>query len=85
MAAPAADGRTDETHLLLGDLDRIEPSAANPLGEATDLAEREPDVLEEAGMLLDEVLRSEFASGLLVGDEREHEITRRFEALGRGV
>src|SRR5213592_1292210 len=79
MATLPADGRADETPLLLGNLDGIEASAADPLGEATNLAEGESDALEEAAMLLDEVLRAELAPGLLVAGQREQEIARRLE------
>ena len=83
MAARSADRRADETPLLLGDLDRIEPSAADPLGEAADLAERVADAVEEIGVLLDEVLRTELAACLLVAREREDQIASRLEPLGR--
>ena len=47
MDRPAADRRADEAPLLLGDLDRIETPPADPLGEASDLAERVAHPLEE--------------------------------------
>ena len=83
MPARSANRCANETALLLGDLDRIERPSSGPLGESAELAERVADAVEVIGVLLDEVLRTELAACLLVAREREDQIARRLEPLGR--
>ena len=81
MATDASNRCSDQAALLLGNLDRIEPVAADPLREASNLAERVAHVLEEIGMLLDEELGAVSAASLFV--TRQHEYERRSRAWSR--
>src|SRR5205085_10121087 len=54
VSAGAAHAYAQPAHLLLGDLDRIEPAPCDPLGRAAELTECVPRAAEDLGMLLGE-------------------------------
>src|SRR5262245_21369393 len=85
MPAGASDSGSDQAALLLGDLDRIEPSVSDPLCESSNLAERVTDAVERFGVAVDQELRAVLAPRLLVARERQDEIAGGLEPLPRGT
>ena len=81
----AAGGEAHPHHALLGGLDQVERALAAVAArhrqrESADLADRLGDALEQVGPVLDQPLAAVLAAGLLVGDEREHQVARRDDA-----
>jgi len=74
VTARAAEPCLQQAALLLRDLDRVEAAAGDRLRERAELAERVPDAGERLRPLLREEAGSVEAAGLLVGDDREHEV-----------
>src|SRR2546422_4279596 len=79
VAARAADGRFQPADLLLAELDRIEALPCDDLGDTSGLAERVADALEELGVFLDEELRTEIASVLLVAEHDENHVAGKLQ------
>jgi len=77
VTAGAAHVRAQPAHLLLGDLDRIEGLARDPLRRAAELAQGVLRAAEGAGMLLGEKARAHVAAVLLVAQDHELQRGRR--------
>ena len=71
MPAGAAHVRAQPADLLLGDLNRIEGLAGDPLRRAAELAERVLRAAERLGPLLGEEARADVAAVLLVAQDHE--------------
>ncbi len=86
-AVPArpADASAQPADLLLGHLDRIEALAAEVHRCAAELTERVPHAVEQVGVLLDEVLRTEVAAVLLVAQHREDQVATRLQLAAGGA
>ena len=81
----AAGGQPHPQHGLLGRLDQVEPAltavaARHRQREPADLADRLGDAVEQVGPVVDQPVAAVLAAGLLVGEEREHQIARRDDA-----
>ncbi len=81
----AARGQPHPHHPLLRGLDQVEPpftavAARHGQREAADLADRLGDAVEQVGPVVDQPFAAVLAAGLLVGDEREHQVARRHDA-----
>jgi hypothetical protein len=79
-----ADRCARPADLLLGHHDRVEATAGKRHREPAELADRVADVLEELGMLVDEVAGPLVAARLLVGQDTEDHVAGRQHAAGLG-
>ena len=61
---------------LLSGFDQVQPlPVVHGVAEAAHLADRDIDTVEEVGSVLDQPVRAESATGLLIGEERHHQRT----------
>ncbi len=82
MPGPALGRQPHPGDALLGRLDEIEPArVVDGDAEPADLADRLGAPLEQLRVLVDQPVRAVRAAGLLVGDERQHDVPRRAAAL----
>ena len=80
-AQPAARGQPHPVHALLRRFDQVEPTfpavaARHRQREAPDLADRLGDSVKQVGTVVDQPLAAVLAAGLLLGQEREHQVAR---------
>ena len=81
VSGAAARGQPHPPHGLLRRLDEVEPTftalaARHRQREAADLADRLGHSLEQVGPVIHQPLAAVLAAGLLVGQEREHQVAR---------
>src|SRR4051794_22911743 len=82
VASTSADGRAQPADLLLGDLDRVEPCACDPLRRTAELAEGVLRAAEYIRSIFGDELRSLVAPVLFVAQDEQPQRRRRAGLVG---